>query len=136
MKTAKSQMIERLVRMSRIGLRIGNVTSRNTRHGRAPSISAASTSSSGTCASAAYDVIATNGIAPHTITAVTMLELRERRRVPVVVVEVAELELRQDVVEDAVLVVRDPVPDLHGDDDGHRPDEHERRRQQDPHASR
>jgi hypothetical protein len=37
-------MIERLVRMSRIGFRIGNVTSRMMRSGPAPSISAASTS--------------------------------------------------------------------------------------------
>ena len=64
-----------------------------------------------------------------------MLELRERRRVPVVAGEVAELELREDVVEDAVLEVRHPVPDLHRDDDRHRPDEHERRREEDPHEA-
>ena len=52
-KTPKSQMIERLVRIRKIGFRIGTVTSRNTRQGRAPSISAASTSSCGTCESPA-----------------------------------------------------------------------------------
>ena len=66
-------MIERLVRISSTGFRIGSVTSKNTRHDRAPSISAASISSRGTCDSAAYDVIATNGTAPQTISAVTML---------------------------------------------------------------
>ena len=53
MKTPKSQMIDRLVRMKMIGFRTGHVTSRKTRSGPAPSISAASTSSFGTCASAA-----------------------------------------------------------------------------------
>ena len=49
-KTPKSQMIERLVRMRRIGFSTGKVTSLKTRSGPAPSISAASTSSRGTCA--------------------------------------------------------------------------------------
>ena len=33
LKTWKSQMIERLVRITKIGLRIGNVMSRKIRHG-------------------------------------------------------------------------------------------------------
>ena len=61
-----------------------------------------------------------------------MRELREGRRVPVVLVVVAGAELREHVVEDAVLEVRHPVPDLHGDDGRHRPDEHEARGQQHP----
>ena len=47
--------------------------------------------------------------------------------------EAAEMELRQHVVDDAVLEVRHPVPDLHGDDDRHRPDEDEPRAEQQPH---
>ena len=63
-------------------------------------------------------------------------ELRERRRVPVVQNEVAEPKTRQDVVQDAVLEVRHPVPDLDGDDCRHRPDEHEPGGQQDAHRGR
>src|SRR3954464_4160641 len=66
-KTPKSQMIDRLVRISSTGFRTGNVTSRNTRQELAPSISAASTSSFGTCDSAAYVEMTTNGSAPQTI---------------------------------------------------------------------
>ena len=52
-KTPKSQMIDRLVRISSTGISTGSVTSLKTRHARAPSISAASTSSCGTWESAA-----------------------------------------------------------------------------------
>ena len=38
---------------------------------------------------------------------------------------VTDVELREDVIEDAVLEVRHPEPDLHGDDSRHRPDEDE-----------
>ena len=44
-----------------------------------------------------------------------------------------QVELREDVVEHAVLEVRHPVQDLDGDDDRHRPDEHEPGSQQHPH---
>src|SRR5215218_4732515 len=53
LKTWKSQMVERLARMMKIGFSSGTVTSRKTRHAWAPSIEAASTSSLGTCVSAA-----------------------------------------------------------------------------------
>src|SRR6476646_1060509 len=43
------------------------------------------------------------------------------------------MQLREDRVDDAVLKVRHPVEDLHGDDDGHRPHEHEARGEQQPH---
>ena len=46
-------MIERLVMMTRIGFTSGTVTFQNTSHACAPSTSAASTSSCGTCESAA-----------------------------------------------------------------------------------
>ena len=72
MKTPKSHRIDRLVRMSNTGRMTGIVTSRNTRHERAPSISAASTSSCGTCESAAYTVMTTKGRAPQTTSAVTI----------------------------------------------------------------
>jgi hypothetical protein len=49
LKTVKSQMIERLVRMTKIGSSSGKVMSLKTCQRRAPSISAASTSSVGTC---------------------------------------------------------------------------------------
>ena len=39
MKTPKSQMMDRLVRISSTGVRTGSVTSLKTRHERAPSIS-------------------------------------------------------------------------------------------------
>ena len=70
MKTPKSQMIERLVRIRKIGFRIGNVTSRKTRHGLAPSTSRRLDELIGTCASPAYTVTTTNGIAPQTISVV------------------------------------------------------------------
>ena len=54
-------------------------------------------------------------------------ELRERRRVPVVLRVVADVELGEDVIEDPVLEVRHPEPDLDGDDRGHRPGEDEAR---------
>ena len=60
-------------------------------------------------------------------------QLRERRRVPVVLEEVADVELRQHVVHDAVVEVRHPVEDLHRDDDGHRPGQHERRGEEHAH---
>ena len=126
-KTPKSQMIERLVRMRRIGFRIGRVTSRKTRSGPAPSISAASTSSRDTCESAGVDRDRDERQRAPDDQQRHHRELRERRRVPVVLQVVAEVELRERVVEDAVLEVRHPVPDLDGDDDGHRPDEHEAR---------
>ena len=65
-------MIDKLVRMTKIGFSNGRVTSRNTAHGLAPSIAAASSSSWGTCASPAYTVIVTKGMAPQTISAVKM----------------------------------------------------------------
>ena len=40
------------------------------------------------------------------------------------------------MVQDAVLEVRHPVPDLDGDDRGHCPDEHEPGGQEDPHGRR
>ena len=43
-------------------------------------------------------------------------------------------EMGQDVVDDAVLEVRHPVPDLHRDDDRHRPDEDEPGAEQHAHA--
>ena len=45
LKTWKSQMIDRLARMTKIGFSRGSVTSRKTFHDRAPSIWAASISS-------------------------------------------------------------------------------------------
>ena len=45
-------------------------------------------------------------------------KLRERRAVPVVLEVVADADLGENVVEDAVLEVRHPVPDLDGDDGG------------------
>src|SRR5690348_8019990 len=45
-------------------------------------------------------------------------ERRRRRRVPVVLAEVAEVQARQHVVDDAVLEVRHPVPELYRDHDG------------------
>ena len=55
-------------------------------------------------------------------------EADDRVREPVVLDEVAEVELREHVVEDAVLVVRHPEPELRRDHDRHRPGEHERGR--------
>src|SRR5436853_5004769 len=66
LKTWKSQMIERLVRITKIGFNSGTVTSRKTRQAPAPSVLAASTSSRGTCVSPAKTISATNGIAPQT----------------------------------------------------------------------
>ena len=60
-------------------------------------------------------------------------ELRKGRRVPVVLEVVAEVQFGEHVVEDAVLEVRHPEPDLDRDDDGHRPDEHETRREKHAH---
>ena len=48
LKTWKSQITERLVRMTKIGFRIGSVMSRKMRSALAPSIDAASRSSRGT----------------------------------------------------------------------------------------
>ena len=53
LKTWKSQMIDRLARMTKIGLSSGTVISRKTLHELAPSIWAASISSCGTCESPA-----------------------------------------------------------------------------------
>src|SRR5215468_9693021 len=50
-----------------MGFRSGKVISRNARHRLAPSIDAASSSSLETWVRPAYNVIATNGIAPQTI---------------------------------------------------------------------
>ena len=74
----------------------------------------------------------TNGSAPPDDQERHHRELREGRRVPVVELVVAEVQSCERVVENPVLVVRDPVPDLHSDHDGHRPDEHEARGEQDP----
>ena len=60
-------------------------------------------------------------------------EALERAREPVVLDEVAEAELRQRVVQDAVLVLGHPEPYLSGDDDRHRPCQHERRRDERAH---
>ena len=49
LKTWKFQITERLVRMTKIGFRIGSVMSRKIRNAFEPSIDAASTSSRGTC---------------------------------------------------------------------------------------
>ena len=62
-----------------------------------------------------------------------MASFEKRRRVPVVLEEVADAELGEHVVEDTVLEVRHPEPDLDGDHDGHRPDEHETRCEQHAH---
>ena len=48
-KTWKSQITERLVRITKIGLRIGTVMSRKIRSAPAPSMRAASTMSEGSC---------------------------------------------------------------------------------------
>ena len=52
--------------------------------------------------------------------------LRERRRVPVVLEEVADMQFGEHVVEDAVLEVGHPAPDLDRDHLRHRPHEDER----------
>ena len=123
-------MIDRLVRMRKIGFRIGKVTSRKTRSGLG-----------------AVDLRGLDELARHLGEPCVDRdrherdrapddeqrhhgELRERRRVPVVLRVVTDVELREDVVEDAVLEVRHPEPDLHGDDGGHRPDEDEARREE------
>ena len=127
MKTPKSQMIERLVRTRKIGLRIGKVTSLKTRQGRAPSISAASTSSRRDLRQAGVERDHDERQrAPHDQRGDDS-ELGERRGVPVV------LPQAEDRVQHAVLEVGHPVPHLDGHDDRHRPDEHERSRQGDSH---
>ena len=133
MNTPKSQMIDRLVRMSRIGLMIGSVMSTNTRQGRAPSTSAASRGHRGPGPAPRRGDRDEGQCAPDDQQA-DHAELRERRRVPVVLEVVADMQLRQDVVDDTVLEVRHPVPDLNGDDDRHRPDEDEPRAQQHAHG--
>ena len=62
--------------------------------------------------------------------------LGERRLVPVVLKVVSDVQLREDVVEDPVLGVRHPGPDLDRDDLRHGPDEHEPDRQKQPHPCR
>ena len=118
-------MIERLVRITKIGFRIGTVMSRKIRTGPAPSSAAASTSSFGTWVSPAKTVIATNGIAPQTTIAPMIAKPVSRILEPVVVDVVADAELGEQVVHDPELEVEHPDPDVHGDDDRHRPDEHE-----------
>ena len=49
--------------------------------------------------------------------------------------EVADVQLRQRPICDAELVVDHPAPDVHGDDHGHRPHEHEPRRERDAHEA-
>ena len=133
MKTPKSQMIERLVRISSTGLMTGTVTSLKMRHG-----------------ARAVDLRRLDELVRHLRERGVdrdrderqpapddqrrhHAELRERRRVPVVLEVVADVELGEDVVDDAVLEVRHPVPDLHRDDRRHRPDEHEPGGEEDPH---
>jgi hypothetical protein len=67
-KTLKSQMVERVARMRKMGLRTGKVMWRNTCQAPAPSTLAASSSSAGTWVRPACRVMATNGSAPHTTT--------------------------------------------------------------------
>ena len=68
MKTSKSQMMERLVTIRKIGRRIGTVMLRNTWKPLAPSTSALSTSSDGTWERPAKRVMAAKGRAPQITT--------------------------------------------------------------------
>ena len=136
MKAPKSQMIERLVRISSTGISTGSVTSLKTRHARAPSICAASTKLVRNLRERRVDGDRDEGERPPDDQRRHHRVLRERRLVPVVLEVVADVQLGEDVVEDAVLAVRHPAPDLDGDDRRHRPDEDEPGGEQEPHPGR
>lgn len=61
MKTLKSQIVDRIVTTAKTGFRVGTVTCQNRLQAPAPSIVAASYSSSGTVSRPASTVTATNG---------------------------------------------------------------------------
>ena len=69
-KTLKSQIVDSVARITKTGRSIGATTNQKTWSGLAPSTSAASIRSRGTCDSPALSVITTNGSAPQTTTTV------------------------------------------------------------------
>ena len=129
MNTWKSQMIERLVRITKIGFRIGKMMSRN-RANRAGAVDL------GGLEQFARDLGQPGEDGDRDERDRTPDDQRgdhaeadERcSRTSRSWMKLPNAELRQRVVDDAVLVVRHPEPDLAGDDDRHRPGEHERRR--------